>query len=66
MNEQGGRCQPVAGGSHLLVGSVTRTLPEVTIGDNAMIGAGSVVTWDLVPRAIVAGSPARILRFRDA
>lgn len=35
------------------------------IGDNAIIGAGSVVVKDVPANAIVAGNPARVIRFRD-
>jgi len=34
----------------------------VTIGENAIVGAGSVVTRDVPPNVIVAGNPARVLR----
>jgi acetyltransferase-like isoleucine patch superfamily enzyme len=34
----------------------------VTIGENAIVGAGSVVTHDVTPGTIVAGNPARLLR----
>ncbi len=44
------------------VGSVI--LPGVTIGRGAQIGAGSVVTKDVPAYAIVAGNPAKLLRFR--
>ena len=37
-------------------------IANVTIGENAIVGAGSVVTKDVPPRAVVAGNPARILR----
>jgi len=36
----------------------------VSIGDGAVIGAGSVVTKDVPPYAIYAGNPARLVRFR--
>jgi serine acetyltransferase len=36
----------------------------VTVGNGAVIGAGSVVTKDIPPYAIVAGSPAKVIRYR--
>src|SRR5438128_10142130 len=44
------------------IGSAATILANVTIGENALIGAGSVVTRDVPPHAIVAGNPARLLR----
>jgi acetyltransferase-like isoleucine patch superfamily enzyme len=44
------------------IGVGTVLLPGVTIGRLAQVGAGSVVTRDVPPRAIVAGNPARVLR----
>jgi UDP-2-acetamido-3-amino-2,3-dideoxy-glucuronate N-acetyltransferase len=44
------------------VGSSATLLSKVTIGENAIVGAGSVVTRDVPPNTIVAGYPARILR----
>jgi acetyltransferase-like isoleucine patch superfamily enzyme len=44
------------------IGSGTTLLCGVTIGENAMIGAGSVVTKDVPPGAVVAGNPARVMR----
>jgi UDP-2-acetamido-3-amino-2,3-dideoxy-glucuronate N-acetyltransferase len=43
------------------IGSGATILPGITIGEAAMIGAGSVVTKDVPDHAIVAGNPARIL-----
>ena len=40
-------------------------LKGVTIGDNSIIGAGSVVVKDVPKNAVVAGNPAKILRFLD-
>jgi maltose O-acetyltransferase len=36
--------------------------PGVTIGDNAVVGAGSVVTKDVEPYTVVAGNPARVIK----
>ncbi len=47
------------------IGSSTTILCGVTVGQNAVIGAGSVVTKDVPPNTIVAGNPARILRKVD-
>ena len=45
------------------VGSGSTILPNTIIGENAMVGAGSVVTKDVPPNSIVAGNPARVLRY---
>jgi acetyltransferase-like isoleucine patch superfamily enzyme len=44
------------------IGSNATILCGVTVGENAIVGAGSVVTRDVPPRTIVAGSPARVIR----
>jgi len=44
------------------IGSGATLLCGITIGENAMIGAGSVVTKDVPAGAIVAGNPARVVR----
>ena len=49
-------------GRRASIGSGTVILCGVTIGEEAVIGAGSVVTRDVPPRATVAGNPARELR----
>jgi len=49
------------------IGSNCTILSHVTIGENAIIGAGSVVTKDVPADSIVAGNPARIIRnIKDA
>ncbi|HNS06139.1 MAG TPA: acyltransferase [Candidatus Saccharicenans sp.] len=47
------------------IGSGATILAGVTIGEQAIVGAGSVVTRDVPPRTVVAGNPARILRTLD-
>jgi UDP-2-acetamido-3-amino-2,3-dideoxy-glucuronate N-acetyltransferase len=44
------------------IGSGSTILAGITIGENALVGAGSVVTHDVPPNTIVAGNPARVLR----
>lgn len=44
------------------IGSGAVILPGVTIGEGAIVGAGSVVTKDVAPRVVVAGNPARLIR----
>lgn len=48
------------------IGSGATLLCNLSIGENAIVGAGSVVTKDVPPNAIAAGCPARILRFIEA
>jgi acetyltransferase-like isoleucine patch superfamily enzyme len=45
------------------IGSGTTILSNTSIGENAIVGAGSVVTKDVPPNSIVAGNPARVLRY---
>ncbi len=45
------------------IGSGATVLANVVIGKNAIVGAGSVVTRDVPDNAIVAGNPAKVLRF---
>ncbi|MGD9899084.1 MAG: acyltransferase [Calditrichaceae bacterium] len=44
------------------IGSSATLLCGITVGENAIVGAGSVVTKDVPPNTIVAGNPARVLR----
>jgi acetyltransferase-like isoleucine patch superfamily enzyme len=45
------------------IGSGATILSNTDIGENAIVGAGSVVTKDVPPNSIVAGNPAKILRY---
>ena len=51
-------------GNDVWIGRSAIVLGGVSIGDGAVIGAGSVVTKNVPPYAIVAGNPARIIRYR--
>ena len=44
------------------IGSGTTLLANVTVGENSIVGAGSVVTKDVPPNSIVVGNPAKVLR----
>jgi acetyltransferase-like isoleucine patch superfamily enzyme len=44
------------------IGSNATILCGVTIGENAMVGAGAMVTKDVAPNTIVAGNPAKIIK----
>ncbi|EHW0693052.1 N-acetyltransferase [Vibrio parahaemolyticus] len=48
------------------IGANATILPGVTIGENAMVGAGSVVTKDVPAMAVVIGNPAKIIRYIEA
>jgi acetyltransferase-like isoleucine patch superfamily enzyme len=45
------------------IGANTTILPGVRIGTDALVGAGAVVTVDVPPGAVVAGNPARIIKY---
>lgn len=53
---------PIVVGRNVWIGSNATILPGVTIGDNAVVAAASVVTKDVPANAVVVGSPARVVR----
>jgi acetyltransferase-like isoleucine patch superfamily enzyme len=57
--------EPVKIGRRVWIGLNAIILKGVTIGDNAVIGAGSVVTGDIPANTLAAGSPARVIRRLD-
>jgi len=52
-------------GHHVWIGAGATLLPGISIGDGAVVAAGSVVTRDVAPFTIVAGNPARFIKNRD-
>ena len=55
-------CRPTLVKRGASIGSSVTLLCGITVGENAIVGAGSVVTKDVPANAIVAGNPARVLR----
>ena len=53
---------PVTIGNNIWIGGNCVILPGVTIGDNTVIGAGSVVTKDIPANVVAAGNPCRVIR----
>jgi acetyltransferase-like isoleucine patch superfamily enzyme len=64
IDEQPCKSEPVFIGSGVWLGAHSIVLPGVTIGDGAVIAANSVVTSDVQPMDIVAGSPAKRIKSR--
>jgi hypothetical protein len=56
---------PVAIGDNVWMGARVTLLPGTSIGNNAVVGAGAVVTHDIPPNVVVAGNPAKIIRSRS-
>lgn len=54
--------KPIIIGEHVWIGTDAIILKGVTIGDGAVIGAGSVVTKDIPPRCVAVGNPAKIVK----
>lgn len=57
--------KPVTIEDDVWIGGRVTILPGVTVHQGAILGAGSVVTKDVPPYAIVGGNPAEIIRFRN-
>ena len=53
---------PVRIGRNCWIGAGALIMPGVTVGDNTVVGAGSVVTKDLPANVVAAGNPCRVLR----
>lgn len=64
IRSQGNILNPIRIGSDVWIGAGAIVLSGVVVGDGAVIGAGSVVVKDVPDRAVVAGSPARVIRRR--
>lgn len=56
---------PVTVGDHVLIGANAVVLEGVQIGANAVVAAGAIVTENVPENAVVAGAPARVVKYRD-
>lgn len=54
--------KPITIGDDCWVGGAAIICPGVTIGNNAVVGAGAVITRDVEPYMVVAGNPAKVIR----
>lgn len=54
--------RPITIGNNVWIGAQVCVLPGVTIGDNCVIGAGSVITKDIPPYSLAVGNPCRVIR----
>jgi maltose O-acetyltransferase len=54
--------RPVSIGSNVWIGAAAVVLPGVSVGDDSIIGAGSVVTRDIPSGVVAVGSPCRVVR----
>lgn len=57
--------RPVSIGNNVWIGGQSTICPGVTIGNNVTIGAGSVVIRDVPSNVVVAGNPAKIIRYLE-
>lgn len=55
--------RPITIGDDVWIGGGAIVLPGITVGDGAVIGAGAVVTRDVAPYAVVAGNPAKVVKW---
>jgi len=53
---------PIIIGDHVWIGMNVTVLKGVTIGDGAVVAAGSMVTKDVPPHSLVAGVPAKVVK----
>lgn len=65
IDQQACSAKPVVIGSDVWIGTGAVVLSGVKVGDGAIVGANAVITKDVPSMAIVAGVPAKLLRYRD-
>lgn len=50
---------------NVFIGARSLIMPGVTIGENSIVAAGSVITQDVLPNTVVAGNPAKVIMSKD-
>lgn len=58
--------RPISVGNDVWIGAGVSVLPGVTIGDNCVIGAGSVVTKDIPANSVAVGNPCKVIKSIDS
>ncbi len=61
--EEDWTCLPTRIGRRVAIGSNATILCGIAVGEGALVGAGAVVTQNVPPHAVVAGNPARVVRY---
>lgn len=59
-------CKPVVIGKNVWIGESVAIMPGVTLGDNVIVGANAVVTHSFPDNVVIAGVPAKIIKFLDS
>ena len=65
MNTQPYKRKPIVIGDDVWIGACSIILKGVTIGEGAVIAAGTIVTKDVEPYAVMAGNPAKLIKYRQ-
>ena len=63
IGKKNGKCPCI--GDNVEIGAHSTIVGDITIGNNSFIGAGSVVVHDVPANAVVAGNPAKIIKYRE-
>ena len=64
--EEDWKVEPTVVKAGASIGTGATILANISIGENAMVGAGSVVTKDVPANAIIAGNPAKVMRYLNS